>query len=83
MSDSFSGICSLDCDEAFCCEKTENVDISKIIIDSIDINTHPSNWQRQIGYVPQDTYLVDDTIKSNIAFGVPLDEINFELVRTK
>lgn len=48
----------------------------KIIIDSIDINTHPSNWQRQIGYVPQDTYLVDDTIKSNIAFGVPTEKIN-------
>ena len=48
----------------------------KIIIDNIDINTHPSNWQRQIGYVPQDTYLVDDTIKSNIAFGVPTEKIN-------
>ena len=48
----------------------------EIIIDSIDINTHPSDWQRQIGYVPQDTYLVDDTIKSNIAFGVPTEKIN-------
>ena len=48
----------------------------KIIIDSIDINTHPSDWQRQIGYVPQDTYLVDDTIKSNIAFGVSTEKIN-------
>jgi ATP-binding cassette subfamily C protein len=48
----------------------------KIIIDSIDINTHPSDWQKQIGYVPQDTYLVDDTIKSNIAFGVPTEKIN-------
>jgi len=48
----------------------------KIIIDSIDINTHPSDWQRQIGYVPQDTYLVDETIKSNIAFGVPTEKIN-------
>ena len=48
----------------------------KIIIDSIDINTHTSDWQKQIGYVPQDTYLVDDTIKSNIAFGVPTEKIN-------
>ena len=48
----------------------------KIIIDSIDINTHLSDWQKQIGYVPQDTYLVDDTIKSNIAFGVPTEKIN-------
>lgn len=27
-------------------------------------------WQRNIGYVPQDIYLVDDTIASNIAFGL-------------
>ncbi len=28
-------------------------------------------WQDNIGYVPQATYLADDTIASNIAFGVP------------
>ena len=27
-------------------------------------------WQKQIGYVPQEVYLLDDTIKSNVAFGV-------------
>ena len=28
-------------------------------------------WQRQIGYVPQSIFLADDTIASNIAFGIP------------
>lgn len=28
-------------------------------------------WQDNIGYVPQATYLADDTIASNIAFGIP------------
>ena len=41
----------------------------QILIDDIDINKTENNWQRQIGYVPQDIYLLDDTIKSNIAFG--------------
>lgn len=33
-------------------------------------------WQRSIGYVPQQIYLSDDTISSNIAFGIPLDRID-------
>ncbi len=28
------------------------------------------SWRRMIGYVPQDIYLLDDTIEANIAFGV-------------
>jgi ATP-binding cassette, subfamily B, bacterial PglK len=27
-------------------------------------------WQRQIGYVPQEIYLSDDTVRKNIAFGI-------------
>ena len=37
-------------------------------------------WQRSIGYVPQQIYLADDTVASNIAFGVDKKEINHELV---
>lgn len=33
-------------------------------------------WQRNIGYVPQHIYLVDDSIAANIAFGIPYDEID-------
>ena len=33
-------------------------------------------WQRNIGYVPQHIYLTDDTIRANIAFGVPKAEID-------
>ena len=34
------------------------------------------NWRRMIGYVPQDIYLLDETIAENIAFGIPLEQIN-------
>ncbi len=37
-------------------------------------------WQSSIGYVPQHIYLSDDSIEANIAFGVPEDEINNDLV---
>ena len=33
-------------------------------------------WQRSIGYVPQHIYLSDDTISSNIAFGIPASRID-------
>jgi ATP-binding cassette subfamily C protein len=38
-------------------------------------------WQRDIGYVPQQIYLADDTVARNIAFGVPEDEIDLDAVR--
>lgn len=37
-------------------------------------------WQRNLGYVPQQIYLSDDTITHNIAFGVPEQEIDMNAV---
>ena len=34
------------------------------------------SWQRSIGYVPQHIYLSDDTVASNIAFGMDPKDIN-------
>lgn len=33
-------------------------------------------WQRNVGYVPQSVYLLDDTLRRNIAFGVPDDAVD-------
>jgi ABC-type bacteriocin/lantibiotic exporter with double-glycine peptidase domain len=45
-------------------------------VDDIDINENPKNWQSRIGYVPQFIYLVDGTLRNNIAFGIPDIEID-------
>jgi ATP-binding cassette, subfamily B, bacterial PglK len=37
-------------------------------------------WQRNLGYVPQNLYLADDTIAANIAFGLPHDRIDMGAV---
>jgi ATP-binding cassette, subfamily B, bacterial PglK len=37
-------------------------------------------WQQSIGYVPQQIYLSDDSIKANIAFGVEDKDINIQAV---
>jgi ABC-type multidrug transport system fused ATPase/permease subunit len=50
----------------------------KITVDGIDIWKHMESWQQSIGYIPQSIYLMDDTIRANIAFGVPEGDINEE-----
>ena len=48
----------------------------KILVDGIDINENLGNWQSKIGYVPQNIYFIDDSIKKNIAFGYENNSIN-------
>ncbi|MCU9612320.1 ABC transporter ATP-binding protein/permease [Caldibacillus lycopersici] len=42
----------------------------QILVDDISINQQINIWQRKIGYIPQTIYLSDDSIRSNVAFGV-------------
>ncbi len=49
-----------------------------IYVDNKDIHTDLNAWQRNIGYIPQFIFLADDSIKHNIAFGLPDDEIEGE-----
>jgi len=35
-----------------------------------------TQWQAKVGFVPQDIFLIDDTIRANIAFGIPPSEID-------
>jgi ATP-binding cassette, subfamily B, bacterial PglK len=47
-----------------------------LTVDGVEIDaTNVARWQRNLGYVPQQIYLSDDTVASNIAFGVPEDQI--------
>ena len=45
----------------------------------LEIN-NTRQWQNSIGYVPQSIFLIDDSIASNIAFGVPKEEIDMKQV---
>lgn len=45
-------------------------------VDGKDIHDDLSSWQRQIGYVAQTVYLLDDTLAQNVAFGVEPGEID-------
>jgi len=56
-------------------------DEGQLLIDGDPINRqNRTSWQRNLGYVPQQIYLRDDTVARNIAFGYPDQEINREAV---
>ena len=57
-------------------------DSGRILVDDIEITVdNLSNWQKNLGYIPQDIYLLDDTVTRNIAFGVPDEEIDDNIVK--
>lgn len=47
-----------------------------ITVDGTDIRKAMSGWHKKIGYIPQVIYLMDDTIRNNIAFGVKPEVID-------
>lgn len=47
-----------------------------IRVDGESIYDNLPQWQRQIGYIPQTIYLCDDTLRRNIAFGLPDEAID-------
>lgn len=46
-----------------------------ICINGTDIKTIPLLWSELIAYVPQSVYLIDDSIRNNVAFGIKQNEI--------
>ena len=55
-------------------------DSGNILVDDIDIKKNNHLWQKNIGYIPQDIYLLDDTIKNNIIFGIEDSNIDYKLL---
>jgi len=51
----------------------------RILVNDRDLEHASREWMDQIGYVPQSVYLLDSTIRQNVAFGLPPESID-ELV---
>ena len=53
----------------------------RLLIDGVPISKENVRaWQANIGYVPQQIMLMDDTVERNIAFGIPDDKVDREKV---
>jgi ABC-type multidrug transport system fused ATPase/permease subunit len=47
-----------------------------VTVDGANIQDNLRGWQDQIGYVPQSIFLTDDTLRRNVAFGIPDAQID-------
>lgn len=56
-------------------------DSGRVEADGQDIQENMRAWQNQIGYVPQAIYLTDDTLRRNVAFGLPNEQIDDDAVQ--
>jgi ABC-type multidrug transport system fused ATPase/permease subunit len=52
----------------------------EILIDGYSCLQYNQCWKKSIGYVSQSIYLTDDTIKNNIALGIPEDKIDYKRI---
>lgn len=57
-----------------------NPEKGKLLVDGINVHDQINTWQQKIGYIPQSIFLSDDTIRSNVAFGIEHNRINDEEV---
>jgi ATP-binding cassette subfamily C protein len=54
----------------------------RLTVDGRDAFDNLHLWQRKIGFVPQEIYLTDDSLRRNIAFGLEDEEIDERQVKT-
>ena len=47
-----------------------------VLVDGRNITENRRSWQNQVGYVPQSIYLLDDTLRRNVALGIALENID-------
>tara|TARA_Y100001970_G_C14257905_1_gene877021 strand:- start:5749 stop:7482 length:1734 start_codon:yes stop_codon:yes gene_type:complete len=52
----------------------------EIVVDGKNIKLNLSSWQKNIGYVPQQIYLTDDTLRNNIAYGINTNKIDDKII---
>ncbi len=57
-----------------------HVQSGEILCDGSNIFSNYDSWLAQIGYIPQSIYLVDESIRENIAFGIDADQIDDEQI---
>lgn len=55
-------------------------DEGSVKVGDIDVIKNKRSWHKNIGYIPQSTFLTDDTIKANVAFGIDTEEIDNQKV---
>lgn len=50
----------------------------RVAVNGVNIFQDLQGWRSHLGYIQQSIYLIDDTIRANVAFGVPQNEVDDE-----
>ena len=51
-----------------------------VYVDGVNINEGLTSWQEKVGYVQQNIFITDNTLRNNIAFGLKDEEIDPKLL---
>lgn len=52
----------------------------EILADGVEVREHYQSWLKNVGYIPQNIFMIDDTIRKNVAFGYAEEDIDDEKV---
>ena len=52
----------------------------QILADGVEVREHYQSWLKNIGYIPQFIFMIDSTIRKNVAFGYQDEDIDDEKV---
>jgi ABC-type multidrug transport system fused ATPase/permease subunit len=52
----------------------------RVLADGVDIREHYDSWLKNIAYIPQTIFMLDDSIRRNVAFGYADEQIDDEKV---
>lgn len=56
-------------------------EVGQLIVDGEPVTVeNVRSWQRMVGYVPQQIFLADDSVAANIAFGLPIEQVDQQAV---
>lgn len=52
-----------------------------IMVNAVEMHTNTKGWRKHLGYVSQSIYLIEDSIRANVAFGVPAPLVDEQRVK--
>lgn len=52
----------------------------EILADGVEVREHYEEWLKNIGYIPQTIFMIDSTIRKNVAFGYADEDIDDDKV---
>ena len=52
------------------------LETGSILADGVEVREHYASWLKNIGYIPQTIFMIDSTIRRNVAFGYADEDID-------